>query len=648
MRKAPNRIQKLALVLALGVIPAMACQFFTREPVSRHIHIRNFRYGKDPAVIRCNRGDTLHLTFSSDDTGHSFFLEEFDIDVKVSPAVEEVTVFSTKDPSERPVITREVTIVAEHPGLLNYLISKSHYRCHVWCGPLHAFEQGKLIILPNTLLCFSLGSLLGVVLVFLLGMFRHPGPDQASREDKSAWKDLFARNRFLKKLLVSRWPQMLLMLLALTLIYIVIMTSIFGTKMSGRNIGVLLMWAVWLFLIIVVLTPLGGRVWCTICPLPMFGDLFQRGSLFTPRTGKTRGYNNKFSGWSLKWPRRLSNNWLRIVVFLCLATFSTTMVASPRVSGLVILMLLLVPTLMAGIFELRAFCRYVCPVHAFVGPFAGMSKIALRNTSQEVCDACKAHYCEKGNAHGWACPYGLNVGEMKESDKCGLCLECIRSCTYDNVSLYKRPFAAERKVTSMSDAWLIVAIFTIAIIYSILYLGHWPEIREYINILDKKNWDLFGIYAGVLWSAVLFVVPGLIYLLARAGHVFSKVKQSTRDIFFSYTGSLLPFSLLLWMAFVIPMLFVNITFVIQSASDPFGWGWDFFGTANTPWHQFLPRYIPWIQAILLLAGLHLSLRNILRSWREKALTPLQQWWLSLPYALFLTGVCAALLFFFTN
>jgi hypothetical protein len=244
MKKAPNRIQKLALVLALGVIPAIACQFFTREPVSRQIHIRNFRYGKDPAVIRCNRGDTLHLTFSSDDTGHSFFLEEFDIDVKVSPAVEEVTVFSTKDPSERPVITREVTIVAEHPGLLNNLISKSHYRCHVWCGPLHAFEQGKLIILPNTLLCFSLGSLLGVVLVFLLGMFRHPAADQASREDKSAWKDLFARNRFLKKLLVSRWPQMLLMLLALTLIYIVIMTSIFGTKMSGRNIGVLLMWAV--------------------------------------------------------------------------------------------------------------------------------------------------------------------------------------------------------------------------------------------------------------------------------------------------------------------------------------------------------------------------------------------------------------------
>ena len=76
MRKTRMRIQNLIIVFVLVLIPALICQFFTQEPVDRYIHIRNFRYGKDPAVIRCNRGDTLHLTFSSDDTGHSFFLEE--------------------------------------------------------------------------------------------------------------------------------------------------------------------------------------------------------------------------------------------------------------------------------------------------------------------------------------------------------------------------------------------------------------------------------------------------------------------------------------------------------------------------------------------------------------------------------------------
>ncbi|NOR33883.1 MAG: 4Fe-4S binding protein [Bacteroidales bacterium] len=648
MSKTRMRIQNLIIVFVLGLIPAIICQFYTQEPVDRYIHIRNFRYGKDPAVIRCNRGDTLHLTFSSDDTGHSFFLEEFDIDVKVSPAVEEVTVFKTSDPSATPFITKELTIIAEHPGVLNYVISKSQYRCHVWCGPMHAFEQGKLLILPNTLLCFSLGSFLGVILIWVLGLFGRRSQAAVQRNDEAEMKDLFKSKGILKKLLVSRWPQFILTLIALTLIYIVIMTSLFGTKMSGRNLGVLLMWAVWLFLIIAIMTPFAGRIWCTICPLPMFGDLIQRGSFFSPRKGRTKGYNNKFFGLSLKWPQRLSNNWLRLIVFLILATFSTTMVASPRISGLTILALLLLPTLMAPIFELRAFCRYVCPVHAFIGPFSGMSKLALRNRSQEVCDNCKAHFCQNGNAKGWACPYGLNVAELKENANCGLCLECIRSCTYDNVTLYKRPFASERSMSHMSDAWLSIAIFTIGIIYSILYLGHWPVVRDYVNILDKKNWDLFGIYTGVVWSMSLLIMPGLLYGLAYAGGRLSKQKLSARKIFLNYTASLLPIGLMLWMAFVIPMLFTNITFVLQSLSDPFGWGWDFFGTANTPWHQLIPRYIPWIQAILILAGLHLSLRNITRSWQELDIKPGKQFLITLPYALFIALIALGLLFFFTN
>ena len=76
------------------------------------------------------------------------------MDVKVSPAHDLVSVFKVSDPSKEPVLTKEVTLTAKHPGILNYLVSKSYFRCHVWCGPMHAFEQGKLVILPNTLLLF--------------------------------------------------------------------------------------------------------------------------------------------------------------------------------------------------------------------------------------------------------------------------------------------------------------------------------------------------------------------------------------------------------------------------------------------------------------------------------------------------------------
>jgi polyferredoxin len=647
MKKARRRIIKLAVILGFGLVPAIACQFFAKEPVDRYIHIRNFRYGKDPHVIRCHRGDRLHLTFSSDDTGHSFFLEEFDIDVKVTPASDMVTVYRVSDPSARPFITKELTLIAEHPGIAGYLFSKSQYRCHVWCGPMHAFEQGELIIMPNTLLCFSLGSLFAIFLISLPGIFRSLHPGQDPPDERSGMKDLF-RWSWIRKATRSRWPQMILTLLALALIYVVILTSVFGTHVSGRNLGVLLMWAVWLFLLITLMTPLAGRLWCTICPLPIFGDLIQRSSFFSPRTGRTKGYNNRFSGCFLKWPERLDNNWLRIILFLILATFSTTLVASPKTSGYTVLALMVLPTLMALVFELRAFCRYICPVQAFVGPFSGMSFLALRNRSQAVCDRCKAVYCQKGNAQGWACPYGIHVGKMKESAECGLCLECIRSCTYDNVALYARPFASERKTNNLSDAWLALAIFTIAIVYSILYLGPWPVVRDYVNILDKKNWDLFGIYALILWTVVLVVVPGIVFLISHLGARISKAGVRTRDVFLDSAGSLLPLGLFLWMAFVVPMLFVNITFILQSLSDPFGWGWDFFGTANIPWHPFLPRYIPWIQALLILCGTYLSLRNTRRNMEEYRPDRRQVLWISLPMALFITAVATGLLFFFTN
>jgi len=648
MNGLKKNLLNFAIVLAFGLVPALACQYFAKKPSSRNIHVTSFRYGKDPSVIRCNRGDTLHLTFSSDDTGHSFFLEEFNIDVKVTPGQEEVAVFRTDDPSEKPLIAHEVTLVVKHPALLNYLIAKSNYRCHVWCGPMHAFEQGKLVLFPNTLLFFSLGCLTGILFLWLRIILKSSGSDAGEYDPKAGYKDLLQKNGLLRKLVVSRWPQAILLILTMLMIYVVILTTVLGTKVSGRNLGVLMMWAIWLFVLVAILTPLGGRIWCTICPLPFFGDLLQRRSFFTPLKGKTNGNNNKFFGLSLKWPAALSNSWLRLFVFLTLATFSTTLVAIPRVSGIAVLMLLLVPTFMALIWEHRSFCRYVCPVSVFVSPFAGTSFLALRNKSQQTCDNCKPHFCQKGNNEGWACPYGLNVGELKESLDCGLCMECMRSCTYNNVSLYKRPFGSETGTRTLSEAWVAISIFTIAIIYSVLYHGHWPVVRDYVNIMDKQNWSLFGVYAIIVWTISLVIVPGIIWLLSMIPSKISEKKLSVKFTFLNYAGALLPLGLLLWIAFVIPMLFVNKTFIMQSASDPFGWGWDFFGTANIPWHQLLPQYIPWFQSVMILTGFYFSLKNIRKSWKGMNLRPAELIKVSIPIALLVTAVSVVMIIFFTN
>jgi len=648
MRKLKKPGILLIIIFGFGFVPSLICQLFTKEPTKRNIHITSFRYGKDPSVIRCNRGDTLLLTFSSNDTGHSFYLEEFDVDAKVSPSSDEISVFKTSDPTAKPVFTHELTLIARHPGILNYIVARSNYRCHVWCGPMHAFEQGKLVIFPNTLLVFSLGCIAGILFLWIRGLFRKVSADPLLVNSHDRGKDLLAGSGLLKKLVVSRWLQLFLMIFTMIMIYVVILTSVLGTKVSGRNLGVLLMWAIWLFFLVAVMTPFFGRIWCTICPLPLFGDWIQRRSFFSPVAGKTKEYNNKFFGLSLKWPKILSNDWPRLFFFMLLATFSTTLVATPIVSGLTVLMLLIVPTLMAIIWELRAFCRYVCPVSVFVGPYSRMSMLSIRNKSQAVCDRCKPHYCQKGSQEGWACPYGINVGELKENSDCGLCMECTRSCSYNNVSLFKRPFASETGTRNMGQAWLSISIFTLAIVYSILYEGHWPAVRDYVNILDKGNWGLFGIYAIIVWSLALGIMPGIIFLFSYSGSKLSKSETSLKSAFLLSSGAMLPIGLMLWIAFVIPMLFVNVSFILQSLSDPFGWGWDFLGTANTPWHQLLPRYIPIFQAVIVLAGLYLSLRNLRRSWQHIQMKPKREFILLLPMAVFITSITILMLLFFTN
>ena len=352
------------------MVPATVVQFFAAPPEVRHVHVEAFRYGKDPAVIRCNRGDELHLTFSSRDTGHSFFLEEFDVDAKITPGSPDVAVFRTSQPEQAPEIKHELVLKAEHPGWLRYLVSKSQYRCHVWCGPMHAFEHGNLIIGPNTLLYAGLGLLLGIPFAGWVGIRRelHLGLVHNSLVGPEDGWDVLRRFPWLKRWVKSREFQFIWILVSAVLLYLVVLTSIFGTKVAGRNFGVMVTWVLWMFLLTVVLTPFGGRLWCMACPLPAFGDFAQRGTITGVRKGHTKGFLNKFFGLNRSWPKWLANDWPRNFVFLGFGTFSAALVAYPRFTGFAILGLIVMATLMAPIWELRAFLPILVSSHGVHRP----------------------------------------------------------------------------------------------------------------------------------------------------------------------------------------------------------------------------------------------------------------------------------------
>ena len=616
-RAIGRRFWQGVALAACAVVPALACQFYQPRPRHRYIHIQSFRYGKEPAVIRCNRGDWLHLTFSTRDTAHSFFLEEFDLDVKIQPHAPGdrnpvVAVYRTSEPTAAPRLVRQVVLRAEHPGWRRFVVSKSHYRCHIWCGPMHAFEHGSLIIRPNTLLWAGWGLVAGLPVIGLVSVLSNrEGGGGHVATDESGW-DVLGAWGWLKRLLRWRGLQYTAIAATSVVFYIVVLAALFGTQMAGRNLGVMLTWVVWMFLLVAVLTPLGGRIWCLVCPLPGLGEICQRGAITGVRLGRGAGVRNRLFGLNWRWPRWLDRDWLPAAILLGMGTFSTALVARPLVSGWLFVGLFLMATVLAVVFPLRAFCVHLCPVKAFVGIYGKAARLALRPAEPAVCASCRVRSCQWGSGRGWACPYGLCVAEIRDNTECGLCAECFKTCPYDNVALRWRPFAHETTMRTAGEAWSAMALLVMATVYCLVHLGPWPRLRDYVNILDKANWDLFAVYAAVVWLAALVGLPALMWGAAWLSRRWGRLEESSGQLTRHWSAPLVPLGLMLWIAFVVPMVLVNWTFVLQSFSDPLGWGWDFLGTANAPWHQIWPAAIPWIQVACVVVGLYYALSN---GWR---------------------------------
>jgi ferredoxin len=586
----------------------------TPLPTKRAIHVEAFRYGTHPWLIRANRGDHLILTFSTRDTGHSFFLQDYRIDAKISPASEMVEIRDPFNIEASPVRVKEVHLIAGLKGLWGRLASLSRFRCHVYCGPMHGFEQGDLIVRPNWLFSGSLGILAAIPLIGFIRIYRS-GRDLGI--PSKPFVDLNGRFALIDRALKWRPLQFFCTLPFLAGLVVVIMAGLLGTKVGGRNVAIMFTWVGCMSILTIVLVPLGGRIWCTICPLPVLGEYLQRGETTQVRVSEQRPVRNRFFGLGLPWPKALRNRWLQLFLFMGLGTFSASLASQPRWTAITLLVMVVAAMVMALVWELRSFCRYVCPVAAYISPFSLNARFSVRKRNNEVCRKCKDRPCLRGNANGWACPYGLCVATITQNADCGICTECFKSCPFDNVSLQWRKGPWEGRFQSYGDACQAIALLVLAAVYSLTVHSPWPGIRDMVNVVDKADWTQFGLYAAVLWMLALGVMPLLFWLLTSLGITLARqMAVKTGTAFQRTMPALLPLGIAMWAVFFVDTFLSNLTFVLLTFSDPFGWGWDLFGTAGMPWIQVWPSGVPWIQAGLLLVGVGLSLRSGYRRWLE--------------------------------
>jgi ferredoxin len=434
--------------------------------------------------------------------------------------------------------------------------------------------------------------------------------------------DLFEKFKILKWLAKLRSFQFLAILPNLVLFYIFILAGIFGSPIGNANMIIVFVWILWWFLLISVMVPFVGRLWCLMCPLPAFGDWLQRLALIGVRPGKTVGLNNKLFGLNKRWPKALSNIWLQNIGFLTLATIAILLVTRPIVSSIVLGLMFLLATVMALIWRGRAFCLYLCPVSGFLGLYSMTSMMELRSKDKEICrKVCKTKSCRAGSERGWACPWLVYMGNLDRNNFCGLCMECVKSCPHDNITLYWRPFCSDKVIKGYDEAWKAFIMLVLAMAYSVVLLGPWGFLKDWANISEKGDFVGFIIYAATLWFNCLLGFPAIYYIAVKLGHWWAKMKKqngavSLKDMFIRYSYTLVPLGLLAWVAFSLPLIMVNGSYILSVLSDPLGRGWNLFGTAHIPWTPVYPEYATYIQVALLLVGLYYGIKKGLEIARE--------------------------------
>jgi polyferredoxin len=411
---------------------------------------------------------------------------------------------------------------------------------------------------------------------------------------------------FLRSVLRSRWPQFLVTLLALAGFIFAVIAGLVGTPVGSRNFSIIFVWIAWWALLMLVAVPLFGRGWCSICPIPAPGEWLQRGALLGP-TG------HPGSGLKRRWPRRLRNIWLQNLAFTLVALSSAVVLTQPRATAIVLAAFLFMALGVSLVFERRAFCRYLCPVGGFIGLYSQLAPIEVRVKDTAVCAGHSQKTCYTGNEMGYGCPWQIFPGGLTKNTYCGTCMECLRTCPYDNIALNIRSFGADLSVRNgrrLDEAFKAFLMLGSAIVYAAVLLGPWGTLKSAAYSIGSVDWL---VYALAFLAFVFGGIPGAFYLVVRLGQILAGSQMQTRRDFIAYAYALIPLGLSAWIAFSLSFVFANLSYLWPVLSDPLGWGWNLAGTAGVGWQPYVTQFIPVLQVVILLAGLiwaSLSARRI--------------------------------------
>ena len=434
--------------------------------------------------------------------------------------------------------------------------------------------------------------------------------------------------------------QTLLTLAALALV----VDGLSGPQAAARNLATVTPWVHYRGLVVLALL-LAGNLFCMGCPFTLPRTLAKRLSLGGRR-----------------FPQRLRNKWIAIGSLFALFFLYEylDLWASPWLTAWLILTYFAASFVMEALFTESAFCKYVCPLGSFNLVYSTLSPTQIEVRSHDVCATCVGKECVNGSyarqtlvrtdaiaivgsheqrrvevVHGpkgtLGCGTELFAPQIRSNLDCTMCLDCVRACPHDNVSLFSR---APGRELGRADSWprrwdvslLVMALAFMGLSNAFGMVPPYYELQERLALglgITSEFVVLLLIFGVVNLLLPLAVGVSASYLTRRL--TFSYKRDSIRDTLAAYAPAFAPIGFGIWFAHYSFHLLVGPGLIVPVIQEFFGGvgDWQTWSFSVGAW------LIGIIQLLALLGGffwsMRLALKISLRRYRRKAWLAILPW-----------------------
>lgn len=335
---------------------------------------------------------------------------------------------------------------------------------------------------------------------------------------------------------------------------------------GGIPFATTMIWDIWHPLLVFTLI-IFGRLWCFACPIGAVGDWTQ--SVYSVKK---------------KYPEKYRNLWIAVIFFLFIFAAERHLfmfTRNPPNTAYLLLFFTGLAILMGFIYEKRSFCRYICPIGLVLGLFSMLSATELRCKSKKTCHDHDIKECVIGNEAGKACPVGEFPQTMERNNQCIMCMECVKSCSKDNIRISPRLPGADvvnMKKTHLDEAYLVHGI--IVIFLFVLGMERLQFRNMIINFvkstLPYNSVTFLDLYWRNMWAIIIFAAitlgaAGLMYLSAKMSFSGKNPKQKFIELSYAF----LPLSLSVYLAENTFRLLKGLFFITGVIGQLFGKVWEF-------------------------------------------------------------------------